>query len=341
MLKNLLLILLSAVVCRAQVTSRCSFLISADQDYTCRLDNMNVATENDYVGLSGTHMGTRTDTDITAVIFFHGRMTTAFPLMVYDRFPNLHTVFITGNLNVQRFAFHENCERLRRWSFEGPANAITSLSDGLFRGCGNLQEIRIHRTAVTTIGPHIFDDTPNLRRLFMPRNQIVNLTPGVFFGLSQLEHLDIERNNIVTFHPLIFQGMPRLQHIQCGQLNNRNWPTGLFTNLPALVEINVNWSGLQTIQPGALGSLPSLEILRIYGEVRRLSANIFSAPLPRLHTLNIGTNAVYAIQRGFFTNTPTLRHLFAARNICTNRDFTYISNIDEVNAELEPCFERY
>lgn len=153
--------------------------------------------------------------------------------------------------------------------------------------------------------------------------------------------MDIERNSIVTFHPQIFQGLPRLKYIQCGQLNNREWPTGLFTNLPSLVEININWSGLQVIQPGAIGNLPSLETLRIYGEVRRLSATIFSSPLPRLHTLNIGTNAINAIQRGFFTNLPTLRHMYAARNVCTNQNFLYIYSIEEVKSELEPCFKAY
>ena len=340
MFTKIFIILMTALACNAQATSRCSFLVNSG-DYTCRLDNMNVATENDYVNLSGTHMTGRDDQNITVVIFNHGRMTTAFPVMVYDRFPNLHTVFITGNLNVQRFAFHQNCQRLRRWSFEGPANAITTLSDGMFRGCGNLEEIRVHRAVVHTVGVNIFADTPNLRRLIMPRNAIVSLTPGLFNGLTQLEHLDIERNNIVTFHPQIFQGLPRLRHVQCGQLQNREWPTGLFTNLPSLVEINVNWSGLQVIQPGAIGSLPSLEVLRIYGEVRRLSANIFSAPLPRLHTLNIGTNAVNAIQRGFFGNLPTLRHFYAARNVCTNQNFLYIDRIEDVKSQLEPCFNAY
>lgn len=178
---------------------------------------MNVATENDFVNLNGTHKADRTDGNVTSVIFFHGRMTTAFPGMVFDRFPNLHTVFITGNLNVQRFAF-QRCERLRFMSFEGPANAINRLSNGMFSGCVNLQEFRMQRTIVNTIEENVFADTPNLRRLIIPRNQFTTVAPGTFRGLVHLEHLDIERNAIVHFNPTIFHGLTSLRHIQCGQL---------------------------------------------------------------------------------------------------------------------------
>lgn len=301
---------------------------------------MHVATENDFVNLNGTHKTGRTDINVTSVIFSHGRMTVAYPEMIFDRFPNVHTVFISGNIQLHRFA-NPRCQLLRLWSFEGPANAVTRLHNGMFANCGNLQEIRIHRTAVSSLDENIFADTPNLRRLIMPRNTILNLAPGTFRGLTRLEHLDIERNHIVTFNSQIFQGLTSLRHVQCGQLQNRIWPSGFFSNLPSLVEININWSGLQTIYPGAFRNLPSLEIIRIYGEVSRLSANIFAEPLQRVHTLNLGTNRINAIERSFFNNLPALRNLQAARNVCVNQDFLNIVSMQPVLAALEPCFANF
>lgn len=333
---------MSASTCWSQETSRCSFSTHTGQIYTCRLDNMNVETENDFVNLSGNHDAGRTDADVTRIDFSHGRMATAFPEMVHDRFPNLHTVFITGNIQLQRFANPiPRCVRLTNLFFEGPANAVTRLANGVFRNCDNLREIRIHRTAVSTIEVNVFADTPNLRRLIMPRNQFLNLPTGLFNGLTQLEFLDIERNSIVNFEPQIFQGLTGLRQILCGQLHNRIWPGGIFHNMPNLVEIDINWSGLQTILPGAFGDLPSLEIVRIYGEVRRLSGNIFTTRLPRLHTFNVNRNMIEAVQRGFFDNLPALRTLVALHNFCINRDFQEILSMDVVLDAFETCFNNY
>jgi Leucine rich repeat/BspA type Leucine rich repeat region (6 copies) len=301
---------------------------------------MHVINEHDFVNLNGTHKAGRTDGDVTNVIFNHGRMEVAIPEIVYHRFRNLRSVFVTGNLQVRRFLIHP-CANLQFFSFEGPANAVTRLMAGMFRGCRILQEIRIQRTVVSSIDVGIFNDTPNLRRLVIPRNQITSLTSGLFNNLPLLEHLDIERNAIVSFEPQIFQGLNNLRHIQCGQLQNRIWPGGLFRNLPNLRSINVNWSGLQTIMPGALQSLPSLETIRIYGELRRLSTHFFAAPLPSVHTLDVGTNFIEAIERGFFTNFPGLRNFRASRNLCVSENFLDILNIQPVLEALEPCFSRY
>lgn len=301
---------------------------------------MHLLTENDFVNLNGTHKPDRTDADVTAVIFFHGRMSVAYPEMIFDRFPNVDTVFITGNLQVTRFA-NPRCQLLRFWSFEGPANAITTLPDRVFRNCFNLEEIRIQRTIISSIDENVFLDTPNLRRLLIPRNQIVTLGPHTFRSLTRLEHLDIERNAIVTFNWQLLQGMTSLRHIQCGQLNNRVWPSGFFSNLPNLVEINVNWSGLQTIEPLTFSNVPSLEIIRIYGEVRRLNSNIFATQLPRLHTLNINRNQIEAVDRKFFSSLPSLRNLIASFNICINQDFENIVNMQPVIQAFENCFSRF
>lgn len=323
----------------AQVTSRCTFLTNWSL-YTCRLDNINTETEYDYVNLAGNHDAGRSDADVVRVDFNHGRMSTVFSDMVYDRFPNLHTVFVTGNLNVQRFNI-QRCERLTNFFFEGPANAVTRLNNGVFRNCHNLHELRVTRTVVSTIEENVFVDTPNLRRLIMPRNQIMNLPAGIFRSLTQLEFLDIERNAIIYFEPQVFQGLVSLQRVQCGQLLNRVWPTGLFTNLPSLVEIDINWSGLQNIQSGVFGSLPSLEIIRIYGEVRRLSANIFATPLPSVHTFNVNRNLIEAVQPGFFDSLPNVRNIIALHNFCINREFLDILSMDVVLSAFETCFMNF
>lgn len=301
---------------------------------------MNTATVNDFVNLNGNHMASRTDADVTRVTFNHGRMTTAFPVIVYDRFPNLDTVFITGNLNVERFSI-QRCERLRILSFEGPANAITRLYNTFFVNCVNLQEFLMQRTIVSALDVNLFAGAPNLRRIVIPRNQIQTLPVGIFRGLTRLEHLDIERNQIVTFDAQIFQGLTALRTIQCGQLLNRIWPGSLFSNLPSLVEIDINWSGLQTILPGAFRNLPSLEIIRIYGEVRRLSANVFGDTLPRLHTLNINRNQIEAVQRGFFNNIPAVRTVTATFNVCINQDLENVASVQPILSAFENCFTRY
>lgn len=292
------------------------------------------------MNLDGNHSPGRTDMDVTAVSFFHGRMEVAFPEIVLDRFPRLHTIIVTGNINVQRFAI-QRCTRLTFFSFEGPANAITRLNNGMFRDCRFMEEIRVQRTVVTTIEEDIFQDTPNLRRLLIPRNSIQSLAIGTFRNLNNLEHLDIERNSIVTFHPQIFQGLVSLRHVQCGQLNNRIWPTGLFSNLPSLFEININFSGLQTIEPSVFGALPSLEVLRIYGEIRHLSSNIFAEPLPRVRTFNIGTNLLEALERGFFNNLPAVRNVYASRNLCVNQNFLDIVDMQPVLEGFETCFRNF
>lgn len=332
--------MISSLACSAQQTASCTFLIT-DQVYTCRLIHFHTNTEFDFINLNGNHQEGMSDADVTRVDFAQGRMAVAFPEIVYDRFPSLDTVFITGNLMLQRFSI-QRCERLKHFYFEGPANSVVRLPNGIFRNCSNMEEILIHRSAVSIVEENIFADTPRLKRLLMPRNQIMNIPIGLFRGLNQLEYLNIERNAIVDFDPQIFQGLKSLRHIQCGQMHNRIWPGSLFTNLPGLVEIDINWSGLQTILPGTFGALPSLEIIRIYGgELRRLSADVFTEPLPRLHTLNVQGNRIHAVQPAFFDNLPALRILIAANNLCVNQDFPDIGDMQPVFDAFENCFNNY
>lgn len=292
------------------------------------------------MNLTGIHINNRTDDDVVRIDFGSGRMLTAYPLMVHDQFPNLHTVVVLGNLQVQRFAL-DRCERLTHFAFEGPANSIITLYNGVFGNCNSMREIRIQRTVIASIEVDVFKDTPNLQRLIISGNRIQSLKIGTFDGLNQLEHLDVERNSIITFEPQIFHGIQNLRVLMCGQGLNRFWPAGLISNLPSLVEIDVEFSGLQTIFAGAFGDLPSLEIIRIHGELRRLNVNIFSVPLPSLHTFDINDNLIDAMHRDFFQRIPAVRNVIAKHNVCINRIFQDILAMRVVLDAFEICFSNF
>lgn len=328
---------------QAQETTQCVFTVNhIDQIYTCNLQRLNTETAFDFVNLNGSHfvLPPRNDDDVERVNFANGRMLAAFPDMVFDRFPNMHSVHIAGNIQLQSFSI-QRCERLLTLSVDGPASALTIMPNGVFAGCVNLEEIIIRRTGIGKFEENVFIDTPNLKRLIMPQNQIVNLLGGVFQSLKQLELLDIERNAIVSFEPQIFQGMNSLQILRCGQHHLRMWPIGIFANLPSLREIDVTLSGVRSILPGTFGSLPSLETLHLVGELHRLSAAIFSEPLPRLHTLIINRNQIEAVQRTFFNRMPALRTLMVAQNICINQDFPIITDMQPVLSAFETCFTNF
>lgn len=292
------------------------------------------------MNLTGIHINNRTDEDVVRIDFGSGRMLTAYPTMVHDQFPNLHTVVILGNLQLQRFAI-QRCENLTNFIFEGPANSVIKLYNGVFNNCISMREMTIQRTVVAIIEIDVFKDTPNLRRLIISGNRIQNLHVGMFDGLNQLEYLDVERNSIITFEPQIFHGINNLQVLKCGQGLNRFWPSGLISNLPSLIEIDVEFSGLQTIFAGAFGALPSLEVIRINGEIRRLNSNIFSVPLPNVHTFDFNDNLIDAIQRGFFDRMPALSNVIAKHNVCINRIFQDIIAWRVVLDAFEPCFSNF
>lgn len=109
-------------------------------------------------------------------------------------------------------------------------NAIRGIEEGIFRGCANLQDLRLDRNSLTSLpsaslhGPHTlrtislsnnrifsikasaFNAQPALERLRLDGNDMTAIEGEAFAGLNKLRELTLSRNKFARFNSDVFQG---------------------------------------------------------------------------------------------------------------------------------------
>ncbi|XP_065193195.1 slit homolog 2 protein-like [Sycon ciliatum] len=76
-------------------------------------------------------------------------------------------------------------------------NQIQTLSDGVFPGLTNLQELWLDNNQIQTLSDGVFSGLTNLRKLYLESNQIQTLSDGVFSGLTNLQTLWLNSNPLI------------------------------------------------------------------------------------------------------------------------------------------------
>ena len=213
------------------------------------------------------------------------------------------------------------------------SNGLTTLSEGVFDGLSNLEELRLSGNELTALPPRafaglsslqslgldyndlsalpdaIFAGLGGLRSLSLGGNGLTALSEGAFDGLSNLEDLRLSRNELTTLPPGVFAGLDRLEFLALGDNDLAALPVGVFAGLDRLELLALGDNDLAALPVGVFAGLSDLEELRLHSNgLTELSQGAFSG-LVGLKRLYLRDNDLTTLSAGVFAGLSSLQSL--------------------------------
>ncbi|XP_043935870.1 leucine-rich repeat and immunoglobulin-like domain-containing nogo receptor-interacting protein 4 [Protopterus annectens] len=166
-------------------------------------------------------------------------------------------------------------------------NRLKSLSQNVFAGLQQLQELELSENIISYIEPGTFTYLTDLWTLKLRSNKMKIIPAGAFEGLLNLKFLDISQNEIVVFLDHTFKDLTNLRTLEAGDndlvfisnqafagLHNLQWltmekcnltniPTQALSQLYSLVVLKLRKINISLIQDFAFKGLYSLKVLRL------------------------------------------------------------------------------
>lgn len=311
-------LLLAIVIPRSHSAAHCFFHNDPSGRYACRLENGSFLNENDGFTIQGTHTNFRGDQDVK-VLFTHNSILRFVPTQIFDRFQNLERLDLVGSGVHTLHQPWRNCSRLALVRFEN--NAISTIPDGIFQACTNIDTLTLNQCRITQINPNAFIGLSQLRTLRVHQNSLVLATLHVntFIPIGNLERLELDNLGLQRIQRETLQPLRNLNFLTLAANNITTIETGTFVGFSALQQLHINSNRhLSIIETQSFGVLDSLITLNLYStNINRLNTKSFGI-LSALTTLSIRDIGLQAVERNFFENFPNLRTLDAQFNACVN-----------------------
>lgn len=211
-----------ALAIAQQITSSsagCTFIPHPwfpDDFYTCEISGANISNENEVLDFSGTHIGSRTNADVTTVRFVNSQID-VIPSNVFTTFTDMR-ILEANNVGLKRLNVGSlrNCTSLRELNLAD--NLITRLENGVFRPCAFL--INLAGNQLTAFAPNLFQRIDNVASVNLSHNHITEIPPNAFRNIG-LVSLNLNHNSISKIGFGAFSGFGT-RNIRAGglQLNN-------------------------------------------------------------------------------------------------------------------------
>lgn len=286
----LVLIIVCGFICRS--SAECQFSTAGLDVYTCTLSNVVASNPADVVNLSGTHIGGRTNNDVTQVIVIRPSSIEEIPTNIFTTFPNLE-YFVIENNDVRKIELTNCGLRVKEVRING--NQVSLLQNGAFRGCSSIEVLHLIANNFNDIEEGAFDGLPNLIELTMFINQFPAIRQNLFRYQTQLEYLRIDQNGISTVHGGTFQSLTNVHYLDLIINNLETISAGTFTNMPNLVTLNIRINRIRFIELGAFANLPYLQTINLSdNELTVLNSGVFSTQMPRMQIMHLYANYISA-----------------------------------------------
>ncbi|XP_071445931.1 toll-like receptor Tollo [Hetaerina americana] len=215
-------------------------------------------------------------------------------------------------------------------------NSVSVLAPGLLAGLERLQLLDLSQNELTSdwvngatlaglvrlvvldishnrLGPRIdaavFRDLYSLQILRLSDNVIEALPEAAFSALANLHTLVLSRNRLVAVRPA--PAIPPVGMATVGTTSTKP-ETSPFSGLRALSLLALDGNSLMTLEADALSDCAGLQDLHINGNRLRVVPPGLSTTLPQLRTIDLGENAITAIDNTSFAPNG-LPHLYGLR----------------------------
>lgn len=256
------------------------------------------------------------------------------------------------NLNIFHLAFEGNhVEALSSemfatlgglFSLRLGENRIVELPGGCFSILNNLFDLELDHNAIRMIDDSAFEGLENLQVLRLDSNEISFLRPEPFNPLKNLAVLLLGSNRLTQIDMPFFKKFPLLRWL--GLTSN---PMGnflkpeIFENFPNLISLSIANMSIEEIPPGTFVPLKNLTGIDLsFNQIRRLNSNSFGIH-QHMDDLRMVSNGIDEIERNFFANFPNVRFLFSTSNLCIDKNFFEIFNINTIIPHFNECFNNW
>ena len=160
--------------------------------YIC---NINGELENDQEEVTtDTSKNTRSNEDVTMVIYKSSKTVKFIPNSLFDTFVNLEYVLIhfTNKFETMKREYLRNAHNLKSLKVYG--NPIKKIDANVFAEAKNLKNINFCNNHIELIHKEAFNGLPNLREVYLFENNIKKLHPQTFSSIATLNLLDLSGN---------------------------------------------------------------------------------------------------------------------------------------------------
>ncbi|KAK2715467.1 toll-like receptor Tollo [Artemia franciscana] len=197
-----------------------------------------------------------------------------------------------------------NLEDLQIWKCK-----LDAIQTGSFRYIPNLKSLIIQGTNTEwddyslTIGPRVFEDTPNIQHLNLAKNQIYQSQPLLFCPLENLEYLNITHNKWETVGNFGFNSKYTLKG------STEAYPCG-----EKITVIDLSNNKFKTVPGESLNNLENLKDLYFNDNLIEVLEEYSFSGLKSLRILNLSNNKLSILPPSLLSNTRNLTEIYLQKN---------------------------
>ncbi|XP_077983165.1 toll-like receptor 4 [Glandiceps talaboti] len=200
-------------------------------------------------------------------------------------------------------------------------NTISNLSPDSFQGLGNLVDLRLNHSSISTLAEHVFSSLVKLEVLDLSSNQLTTLSSSTFSGLHNLQELYLFENNLSELPNDILVDLTKLRKIS---LSSNKFLCFTLVPLQQLINVEVIYFDSNKISGNctdinfqSFRKLQSLSLHNCGIDDYILSRIQFGDT--ELATLNLNSNSIVALRPEVFTNLNHVLLLDLSNNLLTTR----------------------
>jgi hypothetical protein len=198
--------------------------------------------QNVNVVFSGSHATGYTNDDVSAMMVMYGNIPFILP-QFFTTFTNLATLEA------------DHVELLR-------------IQTGGFKNAGQLTDIFIRDTLLSTIEPNAFVGASKLTRIVLIDNvELKRVDENIFNGLTVLRTLDLSRNGISSINVNAFRPLTSLVTLILTSNSLTSLDGRLLSNNGRITTLNINNNQINSIGRGLIDGKPSLSIFAALNNV--------------------------------------------------------------------------
>ncbi|XP_070505374.1 carboxypeptidase N subunit 2-like isoform X2 [Chironomus tepperi] len=318
-MKYLFLILLMNIfrVLGQQPSITCNYLISTNNEYTCRMEIYNPSGLNNFREVNGTHLENMSSSDVIRIeIFGSTRNTLNFPSIICLTFTNVVTIDFT-RAEIQR------------------------IDAGSFKRCTILEVLFLDSNRISHINEDAFFNNRELRILHFSHNQLIEVPENTFVHLHQLIRLSLTGNNISDFADNTFKSLTSLETLNLAKTRITKLRSSWFETLENLQILWIYENSIDDFPEGIFAPLKNMWLLTAFHMNLTVIHSSSFGPLPRLNSVDFHANQIDAFDEKFMDNTD-VGTLDMMSNVCANDWMSDNKPSREtLRATMRICFENY
>lgn len=161
------------------------------------------------------------------------------PNDIFQRYPDLTLLSIT-NVSLQDLApsNFQNAGKLINLLIN--TGQLTTLKEGVFAGCVQLQSLQVTRQQLSVIDTMAFSGLNKLQNLFLSRNQLTSLNPAILNTLPSLLSFNVDNNLLTSIDPMQFSRNKNLRAVSFNENQLTTLPLDLFQFQTRIESFNAN-----------------------------------------------------------------------------------------------------